>query len=69
MKRSEYQEMIYAIETIEEREKELCARYIELNPEDKARRERDRDLILLGLYSARQEIERRRKNGYIQISA
>lgn len=62
MTRWEYAECIdTAISTIEDREKAMAARYIVLNPQDKERRERDRDLILLGLYMARQEIKRRVK--------
>lgn len=62
MTKWEYQECIdFAIATVEKREKTMAARYIELNPEDKERRERDRDLFLLALYQARQEIKRRVK--------
>jgi hypothetical protein len=59
MKQYEYYEIIRAIETVENSEKRYCNDYIKLNPADKSRRERDRDLILCGLMRARFEIEKR----------
>lgn len=44
--------------TVEEREKRLCKKYCELNPQHKERRERDKDIYLLALYAARQEIKK-----------
>lgn len=37
-------------------ERRYCARYCELNPEDRERRERDRDLIILAYQRAQSEI-------------
>lgn len=58
MTKLEYYEIIRAIETVEENEKIYCNEYIKLNPGDKNRRERDRDLILSGLLRARYRIEK-----------
>jgi len=63
MTRAEYNDIMYAIDTVEEREKELCRRYVDLNPQDEARRTNDRDLVIVGLRSVRYEIERRFKYG------
>jgi hypothetical protein len=62
MTRAEYYDILYAIDTVENQEKTYCARYVELNPEDKARRERDKDLVILGLMHLRYEIQRRFEN-------
>ena len=62
MTRAEYNNIMYAIGTVEEREKELCRDYVKLNPQDKESRERDRDLIRLGLSMVRYEIEDRFKH-------
>ena len=48
--------LLFAIENEEIREKQLCKDYIRLNPADKERRERDRDLILFGLMQAKTAI-------------
>ena len=62
MTRSEYQNILYAIGTVEDNEKINCKRFCELNPACVKERERDRDLVLYGLMRARFEIERRFKN-------
>lgn len=62
MTKSEYQNILYAIGTVEDNEKIHCARFCELNPACAAERERDRDMILYGLMRARFEIEKRFKN-------
>ena len=46
----------HAIDNCENREKQLAMDYIKLNPQDEIRRNRDKDLILFGYMSARQEI-------------
>ena len=61
MTRAEYNDIMYAIGTVEEREKELCRDYVKLNPQDKESCERDRDLIRLALDMVRYEIEDRCK--------
>ena len=50
-----------AIDNVEEREKRYCNRYCELNPDDRKRREADRDLYLLAIYAVKQEIKRQVK--------
>ena len=40
------------------RERQLAAKYIELNPDDKQRRNRDADLVILGIMSMYHEIKR-----------
>lgn len=62
MTRLEYQNILFAIGTVEDNEKINSDRFCELNPACKAERERDRDLVLYGLMRARFEIERRFKN-------
>lgn len=62
MTRAEYNNIMYAIDTVEERERELCRRYVDLNPQDEARRTNDQYLVIMGLNSVRYEIERRFKH-------
>ena len=69
MTRAEYREILYAIDYVENREKNYYARYVELNPGDKKRRENDRDLVLLGLMELRYEIKRRLENRIENVSA
>ena len=69
MTRAEYREILYAIDDVENREKNYCSRYVELNPGDKKRRENDRDLVLLGLMELRYEIKRRLENRIENVSA
>ena len=40
------------------RERQFAAEYIELNPDDKQRRNRDADLVILGIMSMYHEIKR-----------
>ena len=40
------------------RERQLAAKYIELNPADNERRNRDADLVILGIMSMYHEIKR-----------
>ena len=40
------------------RERQFAAKYIELNPADNERRNRDADLVILGIYSLYHEIKR-----------
>ena len=62
MTQLEYEEILATIETVENQEKAYCARYIELNPGDKARREHDAGILLPGMISLRHELDRRFKN-------
>jgi len=62
MTRVEYNDIMYAIDTVEERERELCRRYVDLNPQDEARRTNDRGLVIMGLNMVRSEIQKRFKN-------
>ena len=57
----EYGEMMLAIEECEYMERKYCKQYCELNPQDRERREHDRDLVLGGLMRARYALERRMK--------
>ena len=58
MNKAEKQALVNALENCINREKRLAARYIELNPTDKERRERDRDLVILGIQSMFYELEK-----------
>ena len=51
MNKAEKQALVNALENCINRENRLAARYIELNPTDKERRERDKDLVILGIQS------------------
>ena len=63
MTKAEKQAITNAFENCINREKRLAARYIELNPADKERRERDKDLVILGIQSMFYEIERQLGGG------
>ena len=58
MNKAEKQALVNALENCINREKRLAARYIELNPTDKERRERDKDLVILGIQSMYLEIKK-----------
>lgn len=58
MTKTEYNCIMFALDNVEEREKRLCKKYCEINPEDKERRERDKDIYLLGLMLPGQEIKK-----------
>ena len=63
MTEAEKQAISNAFENCINREKRLAARYIELNPTDKERRERDKDLVILGIQSMFYEIEKQLGGG------
>lgn len=54
----ELESVMRAVENVENREKKLCEEYCRFNPQDRERRERDRDLVLVGLMEAKFEIRR-----------
>ena len=58
MTKVEKQAITNAFENCINRENRLAARYIELNPTDKERRERDKDLVISGIQSMFHEIEK-----------
>ena len=58
MNKAEKQAIENAFENCINRENRLAARYIELNPTDKERRERDKDLVILGIQSMFNELEK-----------
>ena len=58
MTKVEKQAIVNALENCINRENRLCDRYIELNPADKERRERDKDLVILGIQSMYLEIKK-----------
>ena len=58
MTKAEKQAITNAFENCINRENRLAARYIELNPTDKERRERDKDLVISGIQSMFYEIEK-----------
>ena len=58
MTKAEKQAISNAFENCINRENRLAARYIELNPTDKERRERDKDLVISGIQSMFYEIEK-----------
>ena len=58
MTKAEKQAIVNALENCINRENRLAARYIELNPTDKERRERDKDLVVSGIQSMYYEIEK-----------
>ena len=62
MTKLEYLDIIRAIETVEENEKLLAKKFIELNPACENERINDAALILFGLMRAKQEITKRFKN-------
>ena len=63
MNKAEKQALVNALENCINRENRLAARYIELNPTDKERRERDKDLVILGIQSMFYEIEKQLGGG------
>lgn len=63
MTKAEKQAITNAFENCINRERRLTARYIELNPADKERRERDKDLVISGIQSMFYEIERQLGGG------
>ena len=63
MTKAEKQAIVNALENCINRERRLAARYIELNPTDKERRERDKDLVILGIQSMYYEIEKQLGGG------
>lgn len=58
MTKAEKQAIVNAFENCINRENRLAARYIELNPADRERRERDKDLVIIGIQSMYQEIKK-----------
>ena len=52
-----------AFENCINRENRLAARYIELNPTDKERRERDKDLVISGIQLMFYELEKQLGGG------
>lgn len=58
MTKAEKQAILNAFENCINRENRLAVRYIELNPADKERRERDRDLVIIGIQSMYLEIKK-----------
>ena len=58
MSKAEKQAIVNAFENCINRENRLAARYIELNPTDRERRERDRDLVIIGIQSMYLEIKK-----------
>lgn len=48
----------YAIDNLIARENNLCEGFCKNNPAHRAERERDRDLIIYGIYSVLYEVER-----------
>ena len=63
MNKAEKQTLVNALENCINRENRLAARYIELNPADKERRERDKDLVILGIQSMFYELEKQLGGG------
>ena len=63
MNKAEKQALVNALENCINRENRLAARYIELNPADKERRGRDKDLVILGIQSMFNELEKQLGGG------
>ena len=63
MTKAEKQAIVNAFENCINRENRLVARYIELNPGEKECRERDKDLVILGIQSMFYEIEKQLGGG------
>lgn len=61
MTRFEYDAIIDVLDNLERREKAHCARYIELNPDDRKAREHDRDIYLSCLHEVSADIRARVK--------
>ena len=58
MNKAEKQAIVNALENCINCENRLAARYIELNPTDKDRRERDKGLVILGIQAMYLEIKK-----------
>ena len=58
MTKSEVYNLTKAMEICIYREKDLAEKYIKFNPQDEERRNRDADLVILGIYSLYHEIKR-----------
>ena len=58
MNKAERLALANAMENCINRERRLAARYIELNPTDKERRSRDKDLVIIGIQSMYLEIKK-----------
>ena len=58
MTKAEKRAISNAFENCINREKRLADRYIELNPSDRERRERDKDLVIIGIQSMYLEIKK-----------
>lgn len=56
MTRAEYNTIFNILDNIENREKRYCKEYCKLNPADKSRRERDKDLFNLAICQVRTEL-------------
>ena len=63
MNKAEKRAITNAFENCINRENRLAARYIELNPADKERRERDKDLVISGIQSMFYELEKQLEGG------
>ena len=63
MTKAEKQAITNALENCINFENRLAARYIELNPADRERRERDKDLVISGIQSMFCEIEKQLGGG------
>ena len=58
MTKAEKQALVNALENCINYEWRLAARYIELNPADRERRERDKGLVIIGIQSMYLEIKK-----------
>ena len=58
MTKTEVYNLIKAMEICTYRERDLAEEYIKLNPQDEERRNRDADLVILGIMSMYHEIKR-----------
>lgn len=58
MKQTEFNNIMYALDDVENREKAFCKKFCELNPDSKKRREADMHLYLLAISMARAEIKK-----------
>ena len=58
MTKAEKQAIVNALENCINHEWRLADRYIELNPADRERRERDKGLVILGIQSMYYEIKK-----------
>lgn len=69
MKQHEYLEIIDIIESCMTKERKYCEAYCKLNPDDRKRRERDRDLVTQGLNHALFEINKQIMTNRIHIES